>query len=156
VTALGGRPATHNLERIYALFPILKERGAQLAGSLSGGQQQMLAIGRALMGGPRLLLLDEPSLGLSPLIAAQVLAALRDLNKEGLTILLVEQNARQALRATHRAYLVEQGRVVQEGESGILANDPSVIAHYLGQTGSRRVVLQGSTGKTPTLETRHE
>ena len=138
VTALGGRPASHNLERVYALFPILAERSAQLAGSLSGGEQQMLAIGRALMGAPRLLLLDEPSLGLSPLIAAQMLSALRKLNEEGLTILLVEQNARQALRSTHRAYLVEQGRVVQQGDSAALADDPGVIAHYLGQAGIRK------------------
>lgn len=134
VTALHGRPATHTLDRIHELFPILAERRDQRAGSLSGGQQQMLAIGRALMGGPRLLLLDEPSLGLSPLMAGQVLGALRQLNAEGLTTLLVEQNARQALRSTHRAYLIEQGRVVREGRSDELANDPEVIAHYLGQS----------------------
>ena len=135
VTALHRRKPTHDLRRIYALFPILEERNQQRAGSLSGGQQQMLAIGRALMGGPRLLLLDEPSLGLSPLLAQTVLGALRELNREGLTILLVEQNARQALRSTNRAYLIEQGRVVQSGKSDILARDPTVIAHYLGQAG---------------------
>ena len=136
VTALHRRKPTHDLRRIYTLFPILEERNQQRAGSLSGGQQQMLAIGRALMGGPRLLLLDEPSLGLSPLLAQTVLGALRELNREGLTILLVEQNARQALRSTNRAYLIEQGKVVQSGNSDVLARDPAVIAHYLGQAGS--------------------
>jgi branched-chain amino acid transport system ATP-binding protein len=133
VTALHGRKPTHDLRRIYALFPILEERGRQRAGSLSGGQQQMLAIGRALMGGPRLLLLDEPSLGLSPLLAKTVLAALGELNREGLTILLVEQNARAALRATNHGFVLEQGRIVHQGPSAELARDPDVIAHYLGQ-----------------------
>lgn len=135
VTALHGRKPTHDLRRIYALFPILEERNQQRAGSLSGGQQQMLAIGRALMGGPRLLLLDEPSLGLSPLLSKQVLSALRELNREGLTILLVEQNARAALRATKHAFVMEQGRIVHQGPSEELARDPDVIAHYLGQAG---------------------
>jgi branched-chain amino acid transport system ATP-binding protein len=135
VTARHHRAATHDLRRIYSLFPILEERSQQVAGSLSGGQQQMLAIGRALMGAPRVLLLDEPSLGLAPLLAKQVLGALRELNKEGLTILLVEQNARAALRATSRAYVLEQGRVVHQGPSAELAQDPNVIAHYLGQAG---------------------
>jgi branched-chain amino acid transport system ATP-binding protein len=133
VTALHGRKPTHDLRRIYALFPILEERGRQRAGSLSGGQQQMLAIGRALMGGPRLLLLDEPSLGLSPLLAKTVLAALGELNREGLTILLVEQNARAALRATNHGFVLEQGRIVHQGPSADLARDPDVISHYLGQ-----------------------
>jgi branched-chain amino acid transport system ATP-binding protein len=133
VTALHGRKPTHDLRRIYTLFPILEERGRQRAGSLSGGQQQMLAIGRALMGGPRLLLLDEPSLGLSPLLAKTVLAALGELNREGLTILLVEQNARAALRATNHGFVLEQGRIVHQGPSADLARDPDVISHYLGQ-----------------------
>ena len=133
VTALHGRTPTHDLRRIYQLFPILEERSQQRAGSMSGGQQQMLAIGRALMGAPRVLLLDEPSLGLSPLLAKQVLGALRELNQEGLTILLVEQNARAALRATSRAYVLEQGKVVHQGASATLAEDPEVIAHYLGR-----------------------
>ena len=93
----------------------------------------MLAVGRALMGGPRLLLLDEPSLGLAPVIVSQVFDALRALNAEGLTILLVEQNARKALDSTDRGYVIEQGRVVHEGPSDVLAQDASVIAHYLGQ-----------------------
>ena len=132
-TALSGRASTYSLERIHTLFPILAERREQRAGSLSGGQQQMLAIGRALMGAPRLLLLDEPSLGLAPVIVIQVFEALRMLNAQGLTILLVEQNARQALLATDRAYVIEQGRVVHEGPSAALAADPAIVAHYLGQ-----------------------
>ena len=136
-TALRGRPATYPLARVLELFPILGERRQQSAGSLSGGQQQMLAIGRALMGGPRLLLLDEPSLGLAPLIVKQVFATLRALNQEGLTILLIEQNAKQALEVTSRAYVIEQGRIVHAGPSRELANDPEIEAHYLGQgTGS--------------------
>ena len=139
VTALGGRKPSHDLARIYKLFPILEERNQQRAGSLSGGQQQMLAIGRALMGAPRLLLLDEPSLGLSPLLAKTVFAALRELNRDdGLTILLVEQNARAALRLTKHAYVLEQGRIVHEGPSADLARDPDVISHYLGQADKKR------------------
>ena len=132
-TALRGRMAAYPLKRVLELFPILAERRQQSAGSLSGGQQQMLAIGRALMGGPRLLLLDEPSLGLAPLIVKQVFATLLALNQEGLTILLIEQNAMQALAVTNRAYVIEQGRVVHSGASGELANDPEIVAHYLGQ-----------------------
>jgi len=139
-TALHHRKPTHELRSIYELFPILEERSQQRAGSLSGGQQQMLAIGRALMGGPRMLLLDEPSLGLSPLLAKQVLNALRELNAKGLTILLVEQNARAALRSTQHAYVLEQGRVVHQGASDKLARDPDVISHYLGQAGASKSV----------------
>jgi len=145
VTALHGRKPTHDLRRIYALFPILEERSQQRAGSLSGGQQQMLAIGRALMGAPRLLLLDEPSLGLSPLLAKTVLSALRELNQEGLTILLVEQNARAALRATNHGFVLEQGRIVHHGPSAELARDPDVIAHYLGQAGSSAKAAAAAT-----------
>ena len=141
VTALHNRKPTHDLKRVYTLFPILEERSQQRAGSMSGGQQQMLAIGRALMGAPRLLLLDEPSLGLSPLLAKQVLGALRDLNREGLTILLVEQNARAALRSTKHAYVLEQGRVVHQGPSSEMAQDPDVIAHYLGQASNSKAPL---------------
>ena len=130
--ARGSRPATHEIAGIVEMFPILGERMRQRAGSLSGGQQQMLAIGRALMGAPRMLLLDEPSLGLSPIIAKQVLDIIVELNRKGLTILLVEQNARRALEVTHRAYVIEQGRIVMAGPSTVLANDSNVIDHYLG------------------------
>ncbi len=133
--ALGrrGDAGPDQLRLVRELFPILRQRENQEGGSLSGGEQQMLAIGRALMGRPRLLLLDEPSLGLSPLITSQVFEALRALNAEGLTILLVEQNARRALAITQRAYVIEGGRIVQSGRSAELADDPDVIAHYLGQ-----------------------
>jgi branched-chain amino acid transport system ATP-binding protein len=131
-TALGRRSARYTLDDIHALFPVLAERAAQLAGSLSGGQQQMLAIGRALMGSPRLLLLDEPSLGLAPLVINQVFAALRKINEAGLTVLLVEQNARKALALTARAYVLDQGEIVHAGASQALAADPAIAAHYLG------------------------
>jgi branched-chain amino acid transport system ATP-binding protein len=132
VLARGKRAATYTIDDVHKLFPILLERKEQRAGSLSGGQQQMLAIGRALMGSPAILLLDEPSLGLSPLITDQVFAALKQLNQAGLTILLVEQNAHRAFEATTRGYVLEQGRIVHEGASSDLAKDPMVIAHYLG------------------------
>jgi branched-chain amino acid transport system ATP-binding protein len=130
--ARGSRTSNYGLADVYKLFPILQERRQQKGGTLSGGQQQMLAIGRALMGGPRLLLLDEPSLGLSPLITDQVFSALRALNAAGLTILLVEQNAHRALQATSRAYLLEHGEMAFQGQSADLINDEKVIAHYLG------------------------
>ena len=142
--ALGRRARRHDLAAIRALFPILDERRAQLAGSLSGGQQQMLAIGRALMGAPEMLLLDEPSLGLAPLICTQVFAALARLNAEGLTILLVEQNATRALAATSRAYVLEQGRIVTAGRSADLAADDRIVAHYLG-TGQLKLRQTGDT-----------
>jgi branched-chain amino acid transport system ATP-binding protein len=130
--ARGSRTSNFGLRDVYKLFPILEDRRTQRGGTLSGGQQQMLAIGRALMGGPRLLLLDEPSLGLSPLITDQVFDALRSLNGSGLTILLVEQNAHRALQATQRAYLLEHGELAFQGKSADLINDEKVIAHYLG------------------------
>ena len=137
VTAMHGRKATHSLDSVFSIFPILKEREGQLAGSLSGGQQQMLAIARGLMGAPKLLLLDEPSLGLAPVIIGQVFSALNDLKKAGLTILLVEQNANQALAFSDRAYVLEQGRIVHQGSSKMLANDPEIAMHYLGHNQGR-------------------
>ena len=130
--ARGPRAPSYDLDRVLALFPILRERLTQAAGTLSGGQQQMLSIGRALMGSPRVLLLDEPSLGLSPLITQQVFAVLATLHRDGLTIVLVEQNARRALAVTQRAYVLDRGNFVLQGESARLAADPQVIAHYLG------------------------
>jgi branched-chain amino acid transport system ATP-binding protein len=118
---------------VFALFPVLAERRWQFAGQLSGGQQQMLAIGRALMGRPRLLLLDEPSLGLGPAIVAQVFGVLGKLHREGLSMLLVEQNARRALEVTEYAYVMERGHIVHQGESRALSADPVIIDHYLGQ-----------------------
>jgi branched-chain amino acid transport system ATP-binding protein len=122
-----------DLEHVYELFPILAERRNQMSGTLSGGQQQMLAIGRALMGRPKLLLLDEPSLGLAPIIIEDVFKALRHLNGEGMTILLVEQNARLALQTAHRAAVLEQGRIVQYGIAEDLANDPVIEDLYFGR-----------------------
>lgn len=130
--ARGSRKAFYDLDKVVTLFPILAERMQQAAGTLSGGQQQMMAIGRALMGSPRVLLLDEPSLGLSPLLTHQVFDALAKLHREGLTIVLVEQNARRALAATQRAYVLERGLIAQHGDSQKLLHDPSVIEHYLG------------------------
>jgi branched-chain amino acid transport system ATP-binding protein len=121
------------LERVFALFPRLKERLAQRGGTLSGGEQQMLAIGRALMAKPRLLLLDEPSLGLAPLVIKQIFAAIRTLNAEtGLTVLLVEQNANLALRLAHRGYVLVNGRITMEGAGRALLARPEIRDAYLG------------------------
>jgi branched-chain amino acid transport system ATP-binding protein len=121
-----------DLEWIYSLFPVLAERRKQRAASLSGGQQQMLAIGRSLMSRPRLLLLDEPTLGLAPLIVKQIFETLRLLNRNGMTILLIEQNANQALKLSEYSYILENGRIVREGESSVLRNDAAVQQSYLG------------------------
>ena len=118
--------------RVYELFPVLKERSRQLAGTLSGGEQQMLAIGRALMSRPKLLLLDEPSLGLAPLLVAAIFDTIRQLKREGTTILLVEQNARLALDIADRAYVMETGRITLSGPAAELKRDPQVEHTYLG------------------------
>lgn len=120
------------LEKVYTYFPILKEREKQRAGTLSGGEQQMLAIGRGLMMGPRLLLLDEPSLGLAPLIIKGIYEILKKINSNGTAILLVEQNVYEALGLSSRAYVLENGKVALEGPSNELANDPRVKEGYLG------------------------
>jgi len=119
-------------DRIFEMFPVLREKRFQAAGGLSGGQQQMLAIGRALMGKPKLLLLDEPSLGLSPILVDQILAAVVSLKTNGITVLLVEQNASAALEIADRAYVMETGRIVSTGEGSMLLSDPKVKAAYLG------------------------
>ncbi len=119
-------------DRVFAMFPILAEKRHLLAGGLSGGQQQMLAIGRALMGRPKLLLLDEPSLGLSPLLVDQILDAIVSLRKDGITVLLVEQNASVALAIADRGYVLETGKVAYSGEGSALLADPQVKAAYLG------------------------
>ena len=121
-----------DLERVLELFPRMRERISQLGGTLSGGEQQMLAIGRALMGRPRLLLLDEPSMGLAPMLIAQIFNIITEINQQGTTVLLVEQNAAQALRRAHRAYVLETGHVVKTGEGSELLNDPAVREAYLG------------------------
>ncbi len=120
------------MERVYALFPVLAERRNSIAGALSGGQQQMLAIGRALMSGPRLLLLDEPSMGLAPVLVDQILGTVVALRKEGVTILLVEQNVSAALTIADRGYVIETGRIVLDGAAQALAGDPRVREAYLG------------------------
>jgi branched-chain amino acid transport system ATP-binding protein len=121
-----------SLDRVYTLFPLLKERERQSGGTLSGGEQQMLAIGRALMSGPRLLLLDEPSLGLAPIFVSKIFRTIKEINAEGITILLVEQNARAALRLSHRAYVLEGGRVKLQGKGEELLNNDEVRKAYLG------------------------
>jgi branched-chain amino acid transport system ATP-binding protein len=121
-----------SLDRIFRLFPILQERRRQMAGTLSGGEQQMLAIGRALMSEPRLLILDEPSTGLSPILTGQVFRSLEQLGREGMTILLLEQNVRNALAMCNRGYVLENGRIVQEGRSKELLHDPRIQKAYLG------------------------
>ena len=121
-----------DLEKVYTLFPRLKEREKQMGGTLSGGEQQMLAIGRALMARPKVLLLDEPSMGLAPQMIANIFRIITEINKQGVTILLVEQNAQQALQRAHRAYILETGNVVKEAQASDLLNDPAVRAAYLG------------------------
>jgi branched-chain amino acid transport system ATP-binding protein len=122
-----------DLEYVYSIFPVMAERSLQLAGTLSGGEQQMLAIGRALMARPKLLLLDEPSMGLAPLVVKDIFKVISALHKQGTTVLVVEQNARAALAIARRAYVMETGRVVLEGTAHELAKNPQVQRAYLGK-----------------------
>jgi branched-chain amino acid transport system ATP-binding protein len=122
-----------DMERILELFPILKERARQAAGTLSGGEQQMLAIGRALMTKPKLLLLDEPSMGLAPIVVERIFQTIREISEQGVTILLVEQNAAQALNLANRGYVIETGRIVLEDEAGALLENEQVRKAYLGE-----------------------
>lgn len=123
-----------DFEQVYEILPVLKEKRAQLAGTLSGGQQQMLAIGRALMGRPKLLLLDEPSMGLAPLLVQEVFATIQRLRKAGITILLVEQNARAALQIADKGYVLETGKIVAEGSGSELLASKSIQSAYLGSS----------------------
>jgi branched-chain amino acid transport system ATP-binding protein len=123
-----------DLDKVYALFPRLHERREQLAGTLSGGERQMLALGRALMGRPRLLMLDEPSLGLAPIIVREIFKIITRLGEQGVTMLLVEQNARAALETADYGYVLESGEVVHQGKASDLMTDPKVMATYLGKS----------------------
>jgi branched-chain amino acid transport system ATP-binding protein len=123
----------NDMGRVFEMFPVLSERSTQLGGTLSGGEQQMLAIGRALMSRPRLLLLDEPSLGLAPIIVSKIFKIIKEINQQGTTILLVEQNAKAALRLAHRAYVMETGKIVMQGEASVLEKDPGIKKAYLGE-----------------------
>lgn len=127
-----------DLEKVYHLFPRLKERVGQAGGTLSGGEQQMLAIGRALMARPKVLLLDEPSMGLAPQMIANIFRIITEINNQGVTILLVEQNAQQALKRAHRAYVLEIGEITKEAKAKDLLNDPHVKSAYLG-TGAHEI-----------------
>jgi branched-chain amino acid transport system ATP-binding protein len=123
----------HDIERMFTFFPRLKERAHQLAGTMSGGEQQMLAMGRALMSQPRLLLLDEPSMGLSPIMVDKIFEVVRDISAQGVTVLLVEQNARLALHAADRGYVMDSGLITMSGPAKEMLNDPKVRAAYLGE-----------------------
>jgi branched-chain amino acid transport system ATP-binding protein len=122
-----------DVEKAFHLFPILRARQKQLGGTLSGGEQQMLAVARSLMARPRLLLLDEPSLGLAPMIVLKIFEVIRELNREGMSVLLVEQNARQALKLAHRGYVMETGSITMSDRAEVLLKDPRVQAAYLGE-----------------------
>ena len=135
---MGGytRPAAEipdSLERVYAQFPRLKERRKQVAGTLSGGEQQMLAMGRALMSKPKLLMLDEPSMGLAPILVDQIFDIIKAVSASGTTVLLVEQNAKKALSIADRAYVLETGKIILEGDAKVLMNDERVKKAYLGE-----------------------
>jgi branched-chain amino acid transport system ATP-binding protein len=129
----GARSASREtMEEVFSLLPVLKDRRSQIAGSMSGGQQQMVAIGRALMARPRLLLMDEPSLGLSPLIVADMFRIIRRINGRGVAVMLVEQNIHQALEVAHHAYVIEQGRIITSGKPETLWSNPQIKEAYLG------------------------
>jgi branched-chain amino acid transport system ATP-binding protein len=131
-TRRDGAGIQQDLNRVFELFPRLAERRKQVGGTLSGGEQQMLAVGRALMSRPRLMLLDEPSMGLAPMLIQQIFSIVTEINQQGTTILLVEQNAQQALSRAHRAYVLETGRIVKSGVGRDLLDDPAVKDAYLG------------------------
>jgi branched-chain amino acid transport system ATP-binding protein len=122
-----------DLDKVFTVFPRLKERRAQLAGTMSGGEQQMLAMGRALMARPKVLLMDEPSMGLSPIMVDKIFEVVSDFHKQGTTILLVEQNASRALQLADRGYVMESGEITMSGEAKALLSDPKVRAAYLGE-----------------------
>ncbi len=124
----------HNLERVYGLFPRLKERHWQLAGTLSGGEQQMLAVGRALMANPRLIMMDEPSLGLAPLVVKEIFSIIKRINEAGVTVLLIEQNANIALKTATRGYVLQTGTIIMEGTGRELLENEQIKAAYLGKT----------------------
>jgi len=129
----GARSASREtMDDVFSLLPVLKDRRTQIAGSMSGGQQQMVAIGRALMARPRLMLMDEPSLGLSPLIVADMFRIIRRINERGVAVMLVEQNIHQALEVAHHAYVIEQGRIVTSGKPEALLRNPKIMEAYLG------------------------
>jgi branched-chain amino acid transport system ATP-binding protein len=132
-TRRDAKKAAQDMERVMERFPVLKSRAGQLGGSLSGGEQQMLAIARALMSAPKLLLLDEPTLGLAPLVVADIFAIIREINASGTTILLVEQNVKQALKVSSYAYVLETGKIALSGPSKELLQEPRIKASYLGQ-----------------------
>ncbi|WP_312693234.1 ABC transporter ATP-binding protein [Caproiciproducens sp.] len=129
----GNQPYTKELEEVYALFPRLEERKNQLGWSLSGGEQQMLAIGRAMMARPKVLMLDEPSMGLAPIVVAELFEKIVQINQQGMPVLLVEQNAKLALEISHYAYIIDGGKVILSGPSKELKNDPRVVEAYLGK-----------------------
>lgn len=138
---MGKRDHGQTMEEVYHLFPRLKERRTQLAGTLSGGERQMLAVGRALMAKPKLLMLDEPSLGLAPLIVREIFRIIAELRRRGVSILLVEQNARAALQVADYAYVLETGQIAMEGPAAQLKDDPRVIEAYLGLGGKHQEML---------------
>jgi branched-chain amino acid transport system ATP-binding protein len=128
-----GAEIASDIEKMFGIFPRLKERAVQLAGTMSGGEQQMLAMARALMSRPKLLLLDEPSMGLSPIMVEKIFEVVRNVSASGTTILLVEQNAKLALQAAHRGYVMESGLITMTGEAKTMLDDPRVKAAYLGE-----------------------